>query len=320
MTQYQELLRKEKTLLLNIPAVRKALSAEVKRILNEGKFRSIKRTTLQTILVACDNERTLAEDELELILGIPFSLKTWMELRRNVKIERYPELDAINASVIRLRNTVVEAFVYLVPATRLRYLSRAPVNLIGDLESEGFLGLLQGLETFDLSKGDNLGAHLQGWILCYMQELFSSTEYSRAIRSQAKADKPKEGVSSRNFGKRMLEAQTREKDEVPENILVSLDNAGDPVEIELLDENTSPYHLIERREGAELAARLAAHLAQHPDRFIVQAFYPTTLDSRLIGCPLDPKTAYAALQEHCARRIQLGVARSKAEQAGLAFS
>lgn len=196
LLRYQETIREEKRLLLEHDKAKRAIGQSIQTILDRALLRSVKRETLRMIVAGIHDE---AEDGCrrdgwrEAALSIFLPLETWSQAREAASDNH--KLRQLGLKAAKLRNMILEGYIPLLRATRMAYLGDAPEAMCDDLENEGFIGMIRGLDTMDLSKGDGLNEHLQSWALSMMLRHLRGTDYAKA-RKAASSLTPKDGTTT----------------------------------------------------------------------------------------------------------------------------
>jgi hypothetical protein len=231
LQSYQKILREEKSLLLENEKAKRVIGGAIQRILDQGLLRSVKRETLRMIVEGINGEldgtgrKDGWRDEL---LSIPLPLETWSQAREAAEDD--PKVVNLTQQAAKLRNLILEAYIPLLRATRVAYLGGAPQSMWEDLENEGFIGMIRGLETMDFAKGQGLNEHLQGWALSMMMRYLQRTDYAKALK----------GVKSLNHKEGKDEVPDREKENLGHLGKRLRGAVGEGEEIELEDSPLLP--------------------------------------------------------------------------------
>ncbi len=164
---YQEALKREKCLLLKMELPRACLRDGLKDIIQECKLRSVKREIIVQMIGTLTGPSSTRD---ELILNLPLSLDLWCSARsiaEKVIGKEKEEWWAMRQEAIDLQNVVIHRYARVIDKIIARHFAHAS-NLWPDLEGEGLIGMIRGLETLNPKKGNNVEAHLQAWALSHM--------------------------------------------------------------------------------------------------------------------------------------------------------
>lgn len=215
--RYQEANARERVALMEIPACRKVMADEIRGLLDGGRLRSVKRDTLAAALNATvlGGYGNLPAQEAAAALGaLPLRLDAWNRAREAAANSPEPgrsRWDAAAEEAAGLRNRLLETYAPMTPHIRRRYLPSAPEHMEPDLEREGLLGMVRGLETFDPAKGRDIRSHLIGWATSAMVSFLRGTDESRARAASGETDpeepaaaSPKPQMRGGGFGKRLV--------------------------------------------------------------------------------------------------------------------
>jgi hypothetical protein len=224
LVRYQETIREEKRLLLEHDKAKEAIGRGIQTILDRALLRSVKRETLRMIVAGIEDEARggrRREEWREAVLSIFLPLETWSQAREAVSDNT--RIRQLGQKTAKLRNIILEGYIPLLRATRMAYLGDAPESMWDDLENEGFIGMIRGLDTMDLSKGQGLNEHLQAWALSMMLRYLRGTEYAKARKA----------AGSLNQKQGLVEKETKET-KVPKHLGRRVrGTVGDGEEIEL---------------------------------------------------------------------------------------
>jgi DNA-directed RNA polymerase specialized sigma subunit len=173
VTEYQQLLFREKEALLGCPAAKEAMIDLLLELQQPSKRRRISARQFAKWVTGL-NRDLLRPDQLASELSeVPLSLENWNTVRRSAEHEQgaaYDKWRALLDDVSQIRNEVLLDYMYLVKNMAYSFSPGDPF-VREDFEGYAVIGLIRGLDSFKPELEVPFGLHAYNWMLSYLSRM-----------------------------------------------------------------------------------------------------------------------------------------------------